>query len=98
MVKSNSKRKIEVRLILNEEEATYLRDFIQNARFDQEGNVIHESPKERRIRFDIFETLNKDLGGNASASAPKTTGRPEGNIMPPRAVKKRPTKFPFPRD
>lgn len=56
MPKLESKRKVEVKLVLSEDEAKWLHDFIQNPR--TEGG---ETPKEVRFRLELYNALHKEL-------------------------------------
>lgn len=58
MVKSKTYRKIKVDFTLNEEEAKFLRSFLQNPLPGHE-----ETPKETKIRKEIHDTLQKGLEG-----------------------------------
>lgn len=56
MVKSTSKRKVEVKLVLDEPEALYLRSLLQNYL-----GTPPEHPTEAKFRRDLFNTLSKEL-------------------------------------
>lgn len=57
MVKSTSKRKVEVKLVLNEEEATWLRYLLETAH----SGHLSETSKDTKIRVDLYNTLSKEL-------------------------------------
>lgn len=56
MPKLESKRKVEVKLTLSEDEAKWLHDFIQNPRTEDD-----EEPKEARFRKELYNALHKEL-------------------------------------
>lgn len=55
MAKANVNKTIEVNLVLDEQEAEWLRAFIQNS-------YKTETPKEMQTRKDLFDTLSDALG------------------------------------